>query len=256
MPRRGLLVAALVFLFPAMSAASPAPGRTAAMAAAVADGFSGAVLVAEQGSIVLDGAYGAADAQTPNRTTTAFRAGALSRLFVTTAVLMLAEKGKLGLDNTAEQFVPGAGPATVRDLLADEGATPVLARVLAAASHRDLADVLNDTMFSPLWMTATALDDGRPSHRIATDNRGGPPPADWMAVTTTRDLLRWTDAFFEDRLVTAADRRLLPGSAAGEGNWSAASAGAAIVVRPGLTAIVLSNGGPALAALAARLAQP
>lgn len=261
MRRRGLLVAAFALLIASTpAAADPAP-RDAAIRAAAADGFCGTVLMVDHGDIVVDQAVGLADPQTPNRTSTAFRLGALSRLFVATAVVMLAEKGKLSLDNTAQQFLPGAGPDTIRDLLArsDDQATALLAAVLAAAMHKDLSDVLDTTMFGPLWMTGTALDDGKPSHRVAA--AGGPPPAAWMTVTTTRNLLRWTGAFFAGRLVSPAGRDVLlkaGGSwqSTGADSWRASSPTAAIVAQPDRTVIVLSNGTTAPAALAARLSQP
>jgi CubicO group peptidase (beta-lactamase class C family) len=258
---RRLLVAALALLVASAPAAADPAMRDAAIQNAVANGFSGTILVVDHGDIVVDQAFGLADPQTPNKTSTAFRLGALSRLFVATAVVMLAEKGKLSLDNTAEQFVPGAGPGTIRDLLArpGDGTTALLANILAAVTQKDIADVLDTTMFGPLWMTGTALDDGRPSRRVAAAN--GPPPAAWMAVTTTRNLLRWTDAFFAGRLVSPAGRDVLLKAGGvwqntGTDGWQASSATAAVVVRPDLTVIVLSNGTTAPSELAARLAGP
>lgn len=240
---------ALVALCSSAVAAFGAPAMDAVMAA---QDFSGVVLVIDRGAVVFDRAYGLADrdAALPNRTTTAFRIGSLTRLYITTQIVALAEKHKLALDNTAEQFADGAGPILIGDLLkrTDDPATLVLGRVLAGAAHASLPDALGD-MFSSLWMTASAVDTGGASHSVAQDYRG--PPQAVVAYSTTRDLLRWTNAFFGGDLVSAEGRRMLlktwdkvPG-APGDDTCQTSSAEAAIIVQPGIgrTVIILSNGG-------------
>ena len=194
--------------------------------------FSGAILVTEDGGIVFDKAYGFADAehQVPNRTTTSFHIGALSAQYTAAAVMMLADKGRLTLDNTAGQFVPGTPDAakTIRDLLGGNpklAATPafyvLLGRILEANTAKPLAEVLDTDFFGPLFMHGSGLDDGTLAgeRRMALGYGPGEgtnpvPAADWAklagegsAYTTTRDELRWVDAFFADGIVSAATRR-------------------------------------------------
>jgi D-alanyl-D-alanine carboxypeptidase len=194
--------------------------------------FSGAILVTQDGGIVFDKAYGFADAahQVSNRTTTSFHIGALSAQYTAAAMMMLVDKGRVTLDNTAGQFVPGTPDAdkSIRDLLGGNprlAATPagyvLLGRILETNTAKPLAEVLDTDFFGPLFMHGSGLDDGTLSaeRRMALgyvpgDAMNPAPAADWAkmmgegsAYTTTRDELRWVDAFFSDGIVSAATRQ-------------------------------------------------
>lgn len=69
-------------------------------------GFSGAVLVAQNGDILFEQGYGLADVadQLPNTPETVFDSGSLSKQFTAAAILHLAEKGLLQLDDTLSTF--------------------------------------------------------------------------------------------------------------------------------------------------------
>lgn len=256
---RAAFVLAALGLSTLASAGEPiAPAMDAAVAAR---DFSGAVLVVDRGRVVFDKAYGLADrdAALGNRTTTSFRVGSLTRLYIATEVVLLAGKHKLAFTNTAEQFAEGDGATSVGDLLVrrDDSATPVLGRVLSGAAHEPLADALDD-LFSRLWMTGSALDTGDVGRRLARSYRAAPAPA-VVAYSTTRDVLRWTDAIFAGDLVSPEGRRVLLATWANSGDsWEAASEEAAIIVQSdrNRTVVVLANGGTAVPAeIAARLAE-
>lgn len=71
--------------------------------------FSGNVLIAKEGRIVFQKAYGMANRQKeqPNTLEGEFRAGSLTKMFTATAILQLAAEGKLSLTDPVSRFVPG-----------------------------------------------------------------------------------------------------------------------------------------------------
>ena len=62
------------------------------------DEFSGAVLVARNGEVLLEDAWGLADREsgTPNTTDTKFRIGSMNKMFTAVATLQLVEAGEAG----------------------------------------------------------------------------------------------------------------------------------------------------------------
>ena len=129
--KRTLLLAALVLIvqpvLPAQqgAAVAPAPG------AAVDDVFSKwssstpgcAVGVAVGGKPVLLKAYGMADLErdVPNKPDTIFEAGSVSKQFTAMAVQLLANEGKLSIDDPVRKYVPElpdyGKPLTIRHML-------------------------------------------------------------------------------------------------------------------------------------------
>lgn len=92
---------------------------------AAVDQFSGALLIARNGEVLLERYWGHADreAGTPVNADTRFRHGSLDKLFTGIATLRLVERGALGLASTVGQVLPDypqrdLHPASVRDLLA------------------------------------------------------------------------------------------------------------------------------------------
>jgi D-alanyl-D-alanine carboxypeptidase len=89
------------------------------------DEFSGAVLIAHNGIILFETAYGMADREKkiPNRTSTKFNIGSINKTFAETAIRMLVAEGKLSLDDTIGKLLPdypnkdAAARVTVRHLL-------------------------------------------------------------------------------------------------------------------------------------------
>ena len=98
---------------------------------AAADAFSGALLVARDGKVLLQDAWGQADrdAGTPNTLETQFRLGSMNKMFTAVATLQLVEAGRLALDDPIGKYLPDypndevASKVTVRHLLTHTGGT-------------------------------------------------------------------------------------------------------------------------------------
>ncbi len=93
------------------------------------DQFSGVVLVARHGQVLLRRAWGLAnrEAGTPVTLDTQFRIGSMNKMFTSVAILQLVEAGKLALDDPIGKYLPGypnqdlATKVTVRHLLTHTG---------------------------------------------------------------------------------------------------------------------------------------
>ena len=100
-------------------------------AAAKDDRFSGAVLISENGKLLLAAAYGLADRETkaPNTTDTQFRFGSMGKMFTAVSIMQLAQAGKLDLTAPIGRYLPGypnrdiAEKLTVNNLLTHTGGT-------------------------------------------------------------------------------------------------------------------------------------
>ena len=95
------------------------------------DAFSGAILVAHHGKIVLDKAWGVADEAGKVRNTpdTQFCIGSMNKMFTAVAILQLVGVGKLALDKPIASYWPDypnqdlASRVTIRELLNHTGGT-------------------------------------------------------------------------------------------------------------------------------------
>ena len=104
---------------------------TVADEAAKGDRFSGAILVARNGKILLERAWGRADREKGTMTSveTRLRLGSMNKMFTALAVLQLIEAGKLALSDPILQYLPDypnrdlASKVTVRNLLTHTGGT-------------------------------------------------------------------------------------------------------------------------------------
>jgi len=119
--------------------ALPRMTETEALAALVArteelgkkDQFSGAVLVARRGKVLLQKVWGTAnrEAFTPVTLDTQFRIGSMNKMFTATATIQLVETGKLALDDPIGKHLADypnkevAAKVTVRHLLTHTGGT-------------------------------------------------------------------------------------------------------------------------------------
>ncbi len=115
---------------------SPTPPDLAAKAGAYfsaeaqAGRFSGAVLAAQDGHIVLKQGYGMADYENdvPNTPQTRFRLGSITKQFTAMAILMLQERGKLRLEGPIGSYLPDCPEAwraiTIRQLLLHTSGLP------------------------------------------------------------------------------------------------------------------------------------
>src|SRR6188768_1623456 len=68
----------------------------------------GAVLVKRGSNIIYNKAFGLADLEhnVPNRTTTIFECGSVSKQFTATSALLLVKDGKLKLDDDIRKYIP------------------------------------------------------------------------------------------------------------------------------------------------------
>lgn len=95
------------------------------------DEFSGVVLVARHGKVLLQKAWGFAnrETKTPATLDTRFRLGSMNKMFTAVATLQLVEAGKLALDDPIGKYLPDypnkdvASKVTVRHLLTHTGGT-------------------------------------------------------------------------------------------------------------------------------------
>lgn len=104
------------FVMPPPEYNSPRPADRALAAAleryaerlAEADVFSGTVLVARKGQVILAGAYGAArrDPMTRNTLETRFELASLSKLFTAVAIAQLVEQGRISFDSSVTSVLP------------------------------------------------------------------------------------------------------------------------------------------------------
>ena len=98
---------------------------------AAQDRFSGTVLVARHGKVLLEKALGPANRETgaPVTLDTKFRIGSMNKMFTAVATLQLVEAGKLALDDPIGKHLPDypnkdvASKVTVRHLLTHTGGT-------------------------------------------------------------------------------------------------------------------------------------
>jgi CubicO group peptidase (beta-lactamase class C family) len=92
--------------------------------------FSGAILVAQGGKIVLDKAYGYANLEwdIPNSPTTKFQIASMTKQFTAASVLLLEERGKLHVEDPVKRYMPDAPPAwdrvTIYNLLTHTSGIP------------------------------------------------------------------------------------------------------------------------------------
>ncbi len=93
--------------------------------------FDGAVLVAEQGKIIYQGAFGMANHEwnIPNQVDTKFMIGSVSKPLTAMLVLTYVQKGLINLDKTLGDYLPEfrnrpAGIVTIRQLLSHTSGMP------------------------------------------------------------------------------------------------------------------------------------
>ena len=92
--------------------------------------FMGTVLVARDGAVVLDKAYGMAnlELEVPNTPATKFRLGSITKQFTAASILLLEERGKLKIDDKVKTYLPDAPMAwdriTVFNLLTHTSGIP------------------------------------------------------------------------------------------------------------------------------------
>src|ERR671914_2219039 len=129
-PRRAACLALAITLTPTVSRpqAAPATDSVTAVDRIFANWSSRAtpgcaVGVARNGQTILERAYGMANLEydVPNTPATIFEAGSVSKQFTAAAVALLAQQGKLSLDDDIRKYLPElpdyGTPVTIRQML-------------------------------------------------------------------------------------------------------------------------------------------
>ena len=127
-----LVVALALGWFLAAEARSQPVDRLTAAVQAKADGdrFMGSVLIAKGREVVFELSSGWANAEwkVPNTATTKFRLGSVTKQFTAACILLLQERGRLGLDDPLSKHIPGVPaawkPITLRHLLGHTSGIP------------------------------------------------------------------------------------------------------------------------------------
>lgn len=174
--------ASLLLTSPALAAGQSCPADYAKQARALVDEqvkagrFSGSVLVAKDGAPLLREGFGGANREwdIPNAPDTKFRLGSLTKQFTATAILQLAEAGKLSIDDPVSKFYPDAPAAwskiTVKHLLNHTSGIPSYTGIPGffenGSSKKPLkpAEIVKLTQDKPL--------EFEPGSKFAYDNTG------------------------------------------------------------------------------------
>ncbi|MEO7797584.1 MAG: serine hydrolase domain-containing protein, partial [Opitutaceae bacterium] len=94
------------------------------------DRFMGSVLVAKNSTVLFEQSAGWANIEwkIAHTLTTKFRIGSVTKQFTAAGILLLAERGKLSIDDGLGKFIPSAPetwkPVTLRQLLSHTGGIP------------------------------------------------------------------------------------------------------------------------------------
>ncbi len=117
-------------------------------------GFAGVVLVAADGKVVFQKAYGMADQSRniPNKITTVFDIGSISKQFTAAAILKLEMQGKLKTDDVISKYLDGVpedkAPVTIHQLLTHTAGFPEYSGGDYEKSERD--ETVTRILKSPL----------------------------------------------------------------------------------------------------------
>ena len=139
------------------------------------EAFSGAVLVAVNGKPVLREAMGLANREwnVANTPDTKFRLGSITKEFTATAILQLAEQGKLSVDDLVSKYYPDApaswSKVTLKHLLTHTSGIPTYTG-LATFGPRDSR--LRQTPAELIKLIRDKPLDFEPGSRYAYDNTG------------------------------------------------------------------------------------
>jgi D-alanyl-D-alanine carboxypeptidase len=112
--------------------------------------------IVEDGKIARAGAYGLADPSrdTPATTTTVYKIASVSKQFVTTAIMLLVQDGKLQVDDPVSRHLEGTPPAwqpiTIRHLMAHTAGLPRESPAFEPNKVKSDAEIVKATYAMPL----------------------------------------------------------------------------------------------------------
>jgi len=133
------------------------------MAGASASGFTGALLVARNGQVLLENGYGLANRQRkiPFARETVFDIGSFTKILTRIAILQLAEKGNLGLEDPIAKYF--------KNVPADKAGITILQLMkhtagIAGEVARDPEKITRDEMLSRVLATKLVSEPGKEEH--------------------------------------------------------------------------------------------
>src|SRR5579875_2119164 len=105
--------------------------------------FNGSVLVVKNGTVLLNKGYGYADMETKraNNSATVFYIGSITKVFISTAIMQLQEKGLLNIHDPLSKYIPdfpNANKITLYHLLTHTSGIPEHDETTEPISHNDL----------------------------------------------------------------------------------------------------------------------
>ena len=146
-----------------------------------ADAFSGTVLMAKNGKILFQGAYGLASKRfnVPNKIDTKFNLGSMNKMFTGVAIAQLVQRGRLSLDDTLGQYVSTDWlPGEITDKI----------RIKHLLTHTSgLGNYFNRKFMESSRALFRELDDYRPL--IVDETLAFEPGTDWQYSNTGMLLL-------------------------------------------------------------------
>ena len=141
---------------------------------AAAGTFMGTVLVARDGKVVLDKAYGMANIEwdIPNAPNTKFRLGSITKQFTAAAILLLEERGKLKIDDRIKTYLPNVPMSweriTVNNLLTHTSGIPNFTALSEYNAAKGRATTVDGTLAT---LRDKVLDFG-PGEKMSYSNSG------------------------------------------------------------------------------------
>ena len=136
--------------------------------------FMGTVLVARDGKVVLDKAYGMANVEwdVPNAPNTKFRLGSITKQFTAAAILLLEERGKLKIDDRIKTYLPDIPMSweriTVNNLLTHTSGIPNFTALAEYNAAKGRATTVDGTLAT---LRDKVLDFG-PGEKMSYSNSG------------------------------------------------------------------------------------
>ena len=110
------------------------------------DRFNGAVLYADKGKVLYKKAFGVADINTGEqlKTNSSFNLASVSKQFIGMCILLLSEKGELGIDDDVKKYIPELpySGITIRNLLTHTSGIPEYFDLYSR--YREPLDTLNN----------------------------------------------------------------------------------------------------------------
>jgi CubicO group peptidase (beta-lactamase class C family) len=146
-----------LLMLPLLANAQPIAQKADELLTAYSDQhkFSGNVLIAKDGKIIFEKSYGYADiaAKKPNTAVTEFRIGSLTKMFTSTAILQLAEAGKLSLTDPVNKFVPGFAYGDAVKIINLLSHTSGIKGITASPEPTSLKESVGRFQYQPLAFT-------------------------------------------------------------------------------------------------------